>query len=150
MKHESLAPKSTRTLMTRALVSFLVIIAITMLLAEAGIGQGSNHDAVVNELNNLAEKAQMYYKIQGNSLFAAFALEAIDTGTADGSYSIYYGSAPPIGANYVPSSTAAAGTASGQTLYTVGCGKDQYEDGTNPIKVFATVTVDSKTTTDPN
>jgi len=136
--------------LTRTVIGLLAIAAMTLLMANAGVGQGSNHDAIANDLNNLAKKAQEYYKTQGNSSFAGFALDASDTGNANGSYSIYDGGAPPVGSNALPGSTTAASAASAQTLYIVSCGKDQGKDGINPIKVVATITADGVMLTDLN
>ncbi len=150
MRHQSLVPKSIGTRMAQMVVELLAVSAVTLLMSEIGLGQGGNHDAVANDLNNLAKKAQDYYKTQGNSSFAGFALAATDTGNANGSYSIYDGSAPPVGADFMPGSTTAASAASSQTLYIVGCGKDKGKDGMNPIKLCATVTAAGVTITDLN
>jgi hypothetical protein len=150
MRHESLVPELNGTRLARTVAGILTIAAMTLLMANVGTGQGGNHDAVANDLNNLARKAQEYYKTQGNSSFAGFALDASDTGNANGSYSIYDGGTPPVGSGYIPGSTAAASLASAQMLYIVGCGKAKGKDGMNPIKVYATVTPAGVTLTDLN
>ena len=150
MRHEPSIPKGVGIRLRKTMAGLFAVLAVMFLMSEIGISQGGGHDALANDLKVLATKAQEYYKTQGNSSFAGFALAASDTGNADGSFSIYDGGAPPVGANFLPGSTAAASPASSQTLYIVGCGKQAGKDGMNPIKIYATVTPSGVTLTDLN
>ena len=105
----------------------------------------SNRQAVISDLVNYAAKAQRYYRTPtalagGGQDFNGFALAAVDTGNANGSYSIT--TTAPSGATAVAGSVTAVSAAS-QTIYVVGCGKETGNDSTNPVKVYATVTADN-------
>ncbi|MFQ5583373.1 MAG: hypothetical protein ACE5GL_02925, partial [Calditrichia bacterium] len=84
------------------IVGVAIVVGITLL---ASSKSEANRQALVGDLMNLARKAQGYYRtpaqMGGGSLkFTGFALSAIDTGNANGSFSITTGS-PPSDANYV-------------------------------------------------
>ena len=105
----------------------------------------ANRAQVISDLNNLAAKAQRYYRTPtsmggGGQNFQTFALSPLDTGNANGSYSVT--ATAPSGAAYVAGSvTAISGSA--QTIYVVGCGNEQGDDGTNDVKGFVTITPQS-------
>jgi len=140
MKREKFSPELLGIRLAKAAMGFLTLAAIMLFTSEVGVCQGDSHKAVVNDLNILAQKAQQYFKTQGNS-----SLAPSDTGNADGSYSISNDGAAPVGPDYSPGSTAAATSASAQTLYIVGCGKSTGKDGANAIKAYAAVTPDGVT-----
>jgi Tfp pilus assembly protein PilE len=106
----------------------------------------SNRQAVISDIVNLAAKAQRYYRTPaalagGGQSFSGFALSSVDTGNANGSYSL--GTAAPSDSSLASGSTTA--TTADQTVYVVGCGKEQ--NGTNFVKVYATVSANNITTT---
>jgi hypothetical protein len=105
----------------------------------------ANRSAVSSDLTNLASKAQRYYRTPvelggGGQNFKNFALSPLDTGNANGSYSL--STTEPTGTAYVRGSTDPI-TDDAQTIYIIGCGKEKGDDGINPVKHFAKVTPDS-------
>jgi Tfp pilus assembly protein PilE len=124
------------------IVGIAIAVGISMFKSSA---VDANRSAVSSDLTNLASKAQRYYRTPvelggGGQNFKNFALSPLDTGNANGSYSL--STDPPSGATYVPGSTAPI-TNDAQTIYIIGCGKEKGDDGTNPVKHFAKVTPDS-------
>ena len=105
----------------------------------------ANRAQVISDLNNLAAKAQRYYRTPvsmggGGQDFQNFALSALDTSNANGAYSVT--TTTPSGAAYVAGSVAAISSAA-QTIYVVGCGTEAGDDGTNKVKAYVTVTPDA-------
>ncbi|RMG64712.1 MAG: hypothetical protein D6715_09280 [Calditrichaeota bacterium] len=105
----------------------------------------ANRTQVIADLNNLAAKAQRYYRTPkamggGGQNFKGFALSPLDTGNANGSYSL--STSKPSGASYVAGSTAAI-SGNAQTIYIVGSGTETGDDGSNKVKAFVKVTPDS-------
>ncbi len=128
------------------IVGIAIAVGISMFKSNA---QSSNRDQVINDLNNLAAKAQQYYRKPtamggGGQDFNGFKLAPVDTGNANGSYSLST-SAPTLN-SFVPGDTTSI-PGSAQTIYIVGCGKEKGNDGTNPVKAYATVTPDNVKTT---
>lgn len=108
-----------------------------------------NRQAVISDVVNWAAKAQRYYRTPtslagGGQDFNGFALSAVDTGNANGSYSVT--ATAPSGATYVKGSTSGI-SSSASTVYIVGCGKETGNNGSTPVKVYATVTADAISTT---
>jgi len=102
----------------------------------------ANRAQVISDLNNLAAKAQRYYRTPtsmggGGQDFNGFAVSALDTGNANGSYSVT--TTGPSGATFVAGSVTAL-SAAAQTIYLVGCGKEDGDDNTNKVKAYVTVT----------
>jgi Tfp pilus assembly protein PilE len=129
------------------IVGIAIAVGISMFKSNA---QSSNRDQVINDLNNLAAKAQQYYRKPtamggGGQDFNGFKLAPVDTGNANGSYSL--SATAPTGTTFVPGDTSSGITSSAQTIYIVGCGKEKGNDGTNPVKAYATVTPDNVKTT---
>ena len=107
----------------------------------------ANRAQVISDLNNLAAKAQRFYRTPGSmggggQDFNTFAVSALDTGNANGSYSVT--TTAPSGTAYVPGSVTAV-SASAQTIYIVGCGTEKGDDATNKVKAYVTVTPDNVT-----
>ncbi|MFQ5583394.1 MAG: hypothetical protein ACE5GL_03040 [Calditrichia bacterium] len=105
----------------------------------------ANRAQVISDLNNLAAKAQRFYRTPtsmggGGQDFNTFAISPLDTGNANGSYSVT--TTQPSGASYVAGSTSAI-SSSAQTVYIVGCGKETGDDGSNNVKAYVTVTPQS-------
>jgi len=104
----------------------------------------ANRAQVISDLNNLAAKAQRYYRTPGSmggggQDFLNFAISALDTGNANGSYSVI--TTTPTGTAFAPGSVAPVATST-QTIYIVGCGTEKGDDATNQVKAFVTVTPD--------
>lgn len=106
----------------------------------------SNRQNVISDIVNYAAKAQRFYKTPtalagGGQDFNGFFLAAVDTGNANGSYSVT--ATAPSGATYVAGAITPI-SASASTIYIVGCGKE--ENASNPVKAYATITADAITT----
>ncbi|MCI0513485.1 hypothetical protein L0128_09755 [candidate division KSB1 bacterium] len=126
------------------IVGIAIAVGVTQFKSSA---VDSNRQAVISDLLNYAAKAQRFYKTPtalagGGQNFQNFALAAVDTGNANGSYRAT--ATQPSGATYVSGSTAAI-SSSAQTIYVVGCGTEQ--NASNYVKAYATVTADNITTT---
>lgn len=105
-----------------------------------------NRQAVISDLLNFSNKAQQYYRtpaqMGGGSLnFKGFNISAIDTGNANGSYSVTAGTAP-TGATFVPGSVAPV-SSSASTVYIIGCGVENGENKSTPVKCYIEVTADN-------
>jgi type II secretory pathway pseudopilin PulG len=105
-----------------------------------------NRQAVISDLLNYANKAQQYYRtpaqMGGGSLnFQGFHMSAIDTGNANGSYSVASGAAPST-AGFVPGSVAPI-SSKASTMYIIGCGKERGENKSTPVKCYIEVTADN-------
>ena len=123
------------------IVGIAIAVGISMFSSSAA---SANRDAVVNDLNNLAAKAQQYWRKPaemggGNHSFKGFYLETRDTGNANGSYSL--SNTAPTGEAYVAGDNTP--TTATDVLYIVGCGKEKGKDGSNPVKVYTRVVADS-------
>jgi Tfp pilus assembly protein PilE len=124
------------------IVGIAIAVGISMFKSSA---VDANRSAVSSDLTNLASKAQRYYRTPvelggGGQNFKNFALSPLDTGNANGSYSL--STTEPNVPDYVPGSTAPI-TSDAQIIYIIGCGKEKGDNGTNPVKHFAKVTPDS-------
>ena len=107
----------------------------------------SNRQNVISDLLNYAAKAQRFYKTPtalagGGQDFNGFFLAAVDTGNANGSYSVT--ATQPSGASYVAGAVTPI-SSSADSIYIVGCGKEQ--NASNYVKAYATVTSDNIVTT---
>ena len=121
------------------IVGIAIAVGISMVSSSAVT---ANRDAVVNDLNNLASKAQQYWRKPaemggGNRSFANFYLDARDTGNANGSYSLF--ASAPTGVIYVLGNSAPI-TGATTELYIIGCGKETGNDPAGPVKVYSRVT----------
>lgn len=108
---------------------------------------GSNRDAIITDLENLAANAQVYYRkpttmAGGGYNYLGFNFVGIDTGNENASYSVTV--TQPTGPTYVPGSTDPI-AASTLTIFIVGCGTETGDDGLNPVKVYIEVSHDSLT-----
>ena len=132
------------------IVGIAIAVGISMFKSNA---QSSNRDQVINDLNNLAAKAQQYYRkptamAGGGQTFTGFYLANIDTGNANGSYQVLGTSAPTSFTQVVTTSydTAATSSPNLQTIYILGEGTEVGNDGTNKVEAVATVTQNGITT----
>ncbi len=142
------------------IVGIAIAVGISMFKSNA---QSSNRDQIINDLTNLAAKAQQYYRkpvamAGGGQSFDGFALTTLDTGDANGSYSVT--TSLPTGAAFVsfthatissagvPSGTALVGSQVGAAnpinavaeFAIIGQGTETGNDGTNPVEAWADVT----------
>lgn len=104
-----------------------------------------NRQAIISDLLNYANKAQQYYRtpaqMGGGSLnFKGFHLSAIDTGNANGSYSVTSGTAPSDAVFIQGSITPVSSSTS--TIYIIGCGKENGDNKSTPVKCYVEVTTD--------
>lgn len=128
------------------IVGIAIAVGVTMFQSSA---VDANRQAVISDLVNFAAKAQRYYRTPtelggGSQNFDSFALSPIDTGNANGSYSVT--TTQPSGATSVAGSTTAVSSSSG-TIYVVGCGNEDGNDGSNHVKAYVTVTPTGISTT---
>ena len=126
------------------IVGIAVAVGVNMFQSSA---VDSNRQAVISDLVNYASKAQRYYRTPsqlggGSRDFKNFKLSPIDTGNANGSYSVT--TTKPTGSSYVKGSVTKLASSS-QTVYVVGCGKENGDDGSNVTKAYVKVTADSIT-----
>ncbi len=134
------------------IVGIAIAVGISMFKSNA---QSSNRDQVINDLNNLAAKAQQYYRkpiamAGGGQNFSQFWLVPADTGNANGSYMIST-TAPTAGQynTFTNSTGTVADSITGgdvQTIYIYGLGTELGNDGTNKVEACATVTQNGITT----
>lgn len=111
----------------------------------------ANRAQVISDLNNLAAKAQRYYRTPGSmggggQDYNGFAVSALDTGNANGSYSVT--ATAPSGTAYVGGGGSISSSA--QTIYIVGCGTEKGDNATDMVKAYVTVTPDNVTATKLN
>ncbi len=140
------------------IVGIAIAVGISMFKSNA---QSSNRDQVINDLNNLAAKAQQYYRkptamAGGGQSFGStsstvpgFTLSPVDTGNANGSYYVAQSFSFTAGAWVAPPSTRGIAAASGQvdSIYIVGVGTEVGNDGANKVEAVATVTANGTQTT---
>ncbi len=124
------------------IVGVAVAVGVTMFQSGA---VDANRQAVIGDLVNFAAKAQRHFRTPtqlggGSQSFDQFYLSPLDSGNANGSYSV--GTSTPSGATFVAGSISAISGSSGE-MFITGCGKETGDDGTNPVKVFTRVTADS-------
>ena len=139
------------------IVGIAIAVGISMFKSNA---QSSNRDQVINDMNNLAAKAQQFYRkptamAGGGQSFGApsasipgFTLAPVDTGNANGSYYVTDASTFTAGAYKAPPTTHSATTV-GQvdSVYIVGVGTEVGNDGTNKVEAVTTVTQNGAQTT---
>ena len=122
------------------IVGIAIAVGISMFKSNA---QSSNRDQVINDLNNLAAKAQQYYRkptamAGGGQSFTGFGLAPVDTGNANGSYTVV-NTVPSAG--YVAGATTASTNA--QVCYILGSGKELGNNGTSVVQAYAIVSANS-------
>ena len=120
------------------IVGIAIAIGVTLFKSNA---QSSNRDQLINDLENLAWRAQAYYRrpttmAGGGNDFGGYYLMSIDTGNDNGSYSV--SATEPTSPTYVPGDTTMI-SGSAQTIYIIGCGKAVGNDGTDAVKAYITV-----------
>jgi len=135
------------------IVGIAIAVGISMFKSNA---QSSNRDQVINDLNNLAAKAQQFYRkptsmAGGGQSFAGFSLAPVDTSNANGLYSITAvgssaGSAPTAGAYTASISTGAAGSAPADSFLVIsGWGNEQGNNTAYKVQAYTVVTPNGAT-----
>lgn len=102
----------------------------------------ANRQAVISDLVNLGAKAQRYYRTPselggGAQDFKDFALSSLEISNANGEY-LATATKPTDASTITGSTTAISATA--DSIYIVGSGKEDGDDGTNKVKAYVTVT----------
>jgi Tfp pilus assembly protein PilE len=124
------------------IVGIAIAVGITMFRSNT---QSSNRDQLISDLERLAVVAQEYYKkpvsmAGGADNFRNFALSAIDTGNADGSFKA--ATSPPNDADPMSGSMTPISTST-QEIYIIGYGKELGNNNRQAVKAYAAVTPDS-------
>ena len=133
-------------LLMLGLTAMVVILAISIgLTVFASSSIDANRNAVISDLVLFGTKAQRFFRTSvtfrgGNRSFDNFYLSPVDTGNANGSYSLT--TSLPSGNAFVPGSDTKVSGSSG-FIYIVGCGIETGDDDTNPVKAFSRITRDS-------
>ncbi len=127
-------------------VGIAIAVGIWMFRTNA---MNSNRDAVINDLNNLAVKAQQYFRVPsaiagGGQSFGGFYLAPIDTENGNGLYSITgIGSSPtpPTSPGDYTSSvpTGTTGTPEDTVIIVCGWGTEIGDDGVNKVQAYVTI-----------
>ena len=104
----------------------------------------ANRAQVISDLNNLAAKAQRFYRTPGSmggggQDFNGFAISLLDSSNANGHYGV--ATTAPSGATDEGQGLGIGSSA--QTIYVVGYGTEKGDDGTNNVKAYVTVTPDA-------
>ncbi len=128
------------------IVGIAIAVGVTMFQSSA---IDTNRQSMISDLANLAAKAQRFYRTPtqlggGAQDFQNFKLSPIDTGNANGSYSVT--TTAPNSPDFASGSTTKIGSAA-DSIFIVGCGKEQGDDGANPVKAYVAVHATSIQTT---
>jgi len=134
------------------IVGIAIAVGISMFKSNA---QTSNRDALINDLNNLAAKAEQYYRkptamAGGGQSFTGFALTPIDTINGNGQYYITNqlqstGATATTALNAIsaddpPTSSVLTNTAGDSALILGGWGNELGNNGKNKVQVAVLVT----------
>jgi len=130
------------------IVGIAIAVGISMFKSNA---QSSNRDQVINDLNNLAAKAQQYYRKPtamggGGQDFNGFKLMPIDSANANGQYGVTTNAPTTV----PPSGLSSTVSTSAQTIYIVGVGTETGNDQKNKVQAYVKVTPDSVIATTQN
>ena len=139
------------------IVGIAIAVGISMFKSNA---QSSNRDQVINDMNNLAAKAQQFYRkptamAGGGQSFGAvsasipgFTLAPVDTGNANGSYYVTNTGGFTAG-TYATPPTSHSITQTGQvdSVYIWGIGTEIGNDGSHKVEAVTTVTQNGAQTT---
>jgi zinc-ribbon domain len=120
------------------IIGIALAVGISMFKSNA---QSSNRDQVINDLNNLAAKAQQYYRKPkvmggGSESFRGFSLSDRDASNANGDYQI--SNEIPAVSYYDPTAKQTASNTSSVVI--VGWGEEIGNDGIHKIEACVTVT----------
>lgn len=138
------------------IVGIAVVVGINVFSSSA---TSSNRDLVVSQLTNIASSAQQYFRKPaslggGGNDFNGFKIGlAKDIMNEIGNFTIST-SSPGTDASAVSFDTSGGArptiSSSAATIYVIGSGTETGNDGTNPVKAYATVTKETITTTVSN
>jgi hypothetical protein len=126
-------------------VGIAIAVGIWMFRTNA---MSSDRDEVINDLNNLAVKAQQYFRVPsaiagGGQSFGGFYLAPIDTANGNGLYSITaIGSSPsvPTPGDYTSSvNTGTTGAPEDTVIIICGWGNEIGNDGVNKVQAYVTI-----------
>ena len=103
----------------------------------------ANRQALIGDLLNLAKDTQAYYKLPaqlggGSRDFQGYHLSPLDTGNANGSFSLAVGTAPS-GTSYIAGNISPIASKQ-STIYIIGCGKDEGHNNITKVKCYISVT----------
>jgi hypothetical protein len=124
----------------------IIIVGIAIFIGFTMFASGksdANRQAMISDLLNLAKDAQAFYKLPaqlggGSNNFQGFHLSPLDTGNANGSFSLAIGAAP-TGTSYIAGNTTPI-SSNQSSIYIIGCGKDEGHNNITPVKCFVSVT----------
>lgn len=128
------------------IVGIAIAVGINMFQTNA---VDSNRQAIISDVMNLGAKAHRYYRTPvslagGGQNFQGFHLSSSEAQNPNGQFAV--SATQPSGTSNVTASTDSI-TTSATTIYIVASGVEIGEDGTNFVKVYATVTGSAVTTT---
>ncbi|MCB0261901.1 MAG: hypothetical protein R3C41_18540 [Calditrichia bacterium] len=139
----------------------LLLIVLSVIIVGVAIAVGvtqfqsnaveSNRQAVISDLVNYSAKAQRFYRTPtqlggGSQNFNGFTMSPLDTANANGNY-IVTATAPTGTAAIAAGGTLPTIGSAATTIYIAGSGQEMGNNGTTPVKAYATVTANSITTT---
>ena len=127
------------------IVGIAIAVGINMFQTNA---VDSNRQAIISDVMNLGAKAHRYYRTPvslagGGQNFQGFHLSANESTNPNGQFIV--SATQPSGTGNVTASTDSI-TTSATTIYIVASGVEIGEDGTNYVKVYATVSGSAVTT----
>lgn len=137
----------------------LLLIVLSVIIVGVAIAVGvtqfrssavdSNRQAVIGDLVNLAAKAQRYFRTPvqlggGGQNFDGFVLSTVENQNANGNYDVVT-TTPGDNSAITPGTTPISGSAG--SIIIVGSGTETGNVGTDPVKVYVTVTPDAIATT---
>ena len=119
--------------------------SIAVALSQFYVGASeANRDAVIMELVNHAAKAQRYFYTPnqlggGSRNFNGFSLYSAEVSNLNGNYQV--SATAPSGTT--PVTPGGSISVNATTIYIIGSGKEKGNDGSNPVKAYATVTANT-------
>lgn len=133
-------------LIVLTVIIVVVSISLAMTIFKSNEIQ-SQREMMMHDLISYSARAQKYYRTSlqlggGSFTFKNFKLSPIDSGNANGSFSL--ATTAPAGTKYVPGSLTPISEVI-NPIYIIGCGKVLGENATDPIKAYVRVTRDSLT-----
>jgi Tfp pilus assembly protein PilE len=130
------------------IVGIAIAVGINMFQTNA---VDSNRQAVIGDVMNLGAKAHRYFRTPsslagGGQTFNGFFLTDKENHNPNGTYAV--STTEPSGtANVTAGTDSISGTTSTSSIYIVASGVEKGNDGTNYVKVYATVTGSNVSTT---
>ncbi|HFE63049.1 hypothetical protein B1H10_07140 [candidate division KSB1 bacterium 4484_188] len=127
------------------IVGIAIAVGVNMFQSSA---VDTNRQAVISDLANLASKAQRYYRTPtqlggGSQDFKGFSLGRLDKENGNGFYRV--ATAAPTAPSDTTSTTSISSSAS--TIYIIGWGTEEGDNGNYKVEAYTKVTSDSLLTT---